>query len=54
MGIEEGDELVWEIEDPETMRVRVRKDPCKQLAGKYSDPSLTYDEIEEKADELIG
>ena len=53
LGIEEGDELVWEIQD-ETLRVRVRRSPFKRLAGRYSDPRLTYDEVEEKADELIG
>ena len=53
MGIEEGDELVWEIQD-ETLRVRVRRSPFKRLAERYSDPRLTYDEVEEKADELIG
>jgi len=36
------------------LRVRVRRNLFKRLAGKYSDPRLTYDEIEEKADEFIG
>ncbi|RLI06693.1 hypothetical protein DRO24_04590 [Candidatus Bathyarchaeota archaeon] len=36
LGMGEGDELVWEIED-ETLRVRVRRNPFKRLAGKYSD-----------------
>ena len=51
--IEEGDTLLWEIEGKELVRVRVLRNPLKQLAGKYADPDLTYDKVEGEADRLL-
>ncbi len=52
-GIEEGDLMVWEVEGREVIRVRIVKDPLKHLKGKYDDPDLTYDRVEETTDRLI-
>ncbi len=54
LGIEEGDELVWEVvEERGVVIVKVVKNPLKQLEGKYSDPNLTYEKVEELADRLV-
>ncbi len=54
LGIEEGDELVWEVvEERGVAIVKVVKNPLKQLEGKYSDPNLTYEKVEELADRLV-
>ena len=53
--IEEGDILVWEIDKENNIAIiKVLKDPLKRLKGKYNDPNLTYDKIEELADRLIA
>ncbi len=51
--IEEGDMLLWEVEGEEAARIRVLRNPFKQLAGKYSDPNLTYEKVEGEADRLL-
>ena len=33
--------------------MRIVKDPLKHLKGKYDDPDLTYDRVEETADRLV-
>ncbi len=54
MGIEEGDYLIWDIDpNKKIVVVRVLKNPYKYLKGKYNDPRLTYEEVEEKADRLL-
>ncbi len=54
LGIEEGDMLVWEVNEKHNVAiVRVIKNPIKHLKGKYSDPNLTYDRVEELADKLV-
>jgi AbrB family looped-hinge helix DNA binding protein len=52
LGLEVGDILMWEVEKNRAM-VSVMKNPVKALQGKYDDPLLTYDSVEEKADELL-
>ena len=53
--IEEGDILIWEINKENNIAIiKVLKDPLKRLKGKYNDPNLTYDKIEELADRLIA
>lgn len=52
-GIEEGDLMIWEVEGKGIVRVRIVKDPLKYLKGKYDDPDLTYNKVEETADKLI-
>jgi AbrB family looped-hinge helix DNA binding protein len=52
LGLEVGDILMWDVEEDKVI-VRVMKKSVKALRGKYDDPSLTYDSVEEKADELL-
>ena len=52
LGLEVGDILVWDVEGDKVI-VRVMKKSIKALKGKYYDPSLTYDSVEGKADELL-
>jgi bifunctional DNA-binding transcriptional regulator/antitoxin component of YhaV-PrlF toxin-antitoxin module len=52
LGLEVGDILVWRVENGKVI-IEVIKNPAKVLRGKYEDPLLTYDVVEEKADELI-
>lgn len=55
LGVQEGDMLLWEVEECQrVVRVRVLKNPIRHLAGRYADPSLTYDEVEEGSDELLA
>jgi AbrB family looped-hinge helix DNA binding protein len=54
LGIEEGDFLIWEIDrERGSISVRVVKNPLKHLKGKYNDPQLSYDMVEEVADSLL-
>jgi len=52
LGLEVGDILVWRVENGKVI-IEVIKNPAKALRGKYEDPLLTYDVVEEKADEVI-
>jgi len=55
LGAEEGDIIVWEIDEPKgIVSVRIVKNPIKSLKGKYSDPNLRYEAVEEKADKIIA
>lgn len=55
LGIEEGDLLVWEVDEARGVAiVRVIKNPVKYLRGKYSDPRITYESVEESADKIIA
>jgi len=54
LNIEDGDTLIWEVDEKRRIAiVRVVKNPARYLKGKYRDPRLVYDEVEEVADELI-
>ena len=45
---------MWEVvEERGVVIVKVVKNPLKQLEGKYSDPNLTYEKVEELADRLV-
>jgi len=51
--IQEGDYLVWEVDKKHNVIVvRVIKDSLKILTGKYSDPNLTYDVVEDLAERI--
>jgi AbrB family looped-hinge helix DNA binding protein len=52
LGLEVGDILVWRVENGKVI-IEVIKNPAKALRGKYEDPLLTYDVVEEKADGVI-
>ncbi|MGC9020346.1 MAG: AbrB/MazE/SpoVT family DNA-binding domain-containing protein [Candidatus Methanodesulfokora sp.] len=52
--IEVGDLLAWNINEEEGFAaVRVVKNPYKALCGKYQDPDLVYEAVEETADKLL-
>lgn len=54
LGIEEGDFLIWEVDrERGSISVRVVKNPLKHLKGKYNDPQLSYEAVEEVADPLL-
>ncbi len=54
LGVEEGDVLIWEVDEKRNAAiVKVIKNPIKFLKGRYDDPSLTYERVEELADRLI-
>ena len=54
LGIEEGDILVWEVtEDKKAAVVKVIKNPERYLKGKYRDPDMVYNKVEEVADKLL-
>ncbi len=52
LGLEVGDILAWRVENGKVI-IEVIKNPAKALRAKYEDPLLTYDVVEEKADEVI-
>ena len=55
LGIEEGDHLLWEIDEERRVAiVKVLKNPLRQLRGKYDDPRLTYENVEELADKIAS
>mgnify|MGYP000182653426 CR=1 FL=1 len=55
LNIEEGDLLVWEVSEERGVAVvRVIKSPVEYLRGKYDDPELTYDRVEEVSEELLA
>ncbi len=52
--IEEGDFLSWSIDEEKKIAViRVVKNPYKALRGKYRDPRMVYDAVEESVDEML-
>ena len=54
LGIEEGDTLLWEVDEEHGWAVvRVAKNPLKLLRGKYDDPNLAYERVEEEANRII-
>lgn len=54
LNIEEGDILIWEVDEEHSIAiVKVIKNPTKYLEGKYNDPNLTYEKVEEIGDEVI-
>jgi len=56
LGLEVGDILAWKVGNNKVIIkviIEVIKNPAKALRGKYDDSSLTYESVEEKADELI-
>lgn len=54
LGLEEGDSLMWEVDASKKIAVvRVVKEPLKFLKGKYRDPNLRYELVEEIADKTI-
>ncbi len=54
LNIEEGDYLVWDIDRVrKVVVIRVLKNPYKYLKGKYSDPNLIYERVEEEANRIV-
>jgi len=54
LGIEEGDLLAWVVDkERRIVVVRVVKNPYRVLRGKYRDPGLVYEIVEESVDELL-
>ncbi|MEM3694329.1 MAG: hypothetical protein QXI39_09960 [Candidatus Bathyarchaeia archaeon] len=54
LSIEEGDAILWEVDvSKKVVTVMVVKEPLKFLKGKYSDPNLRYEVVEETADKII-
>ena len=50
LGIEKGDFLIWEVDrERGSISVGVVKNPLKRLKGKYNDPQLSYEAVEETA-----
>ena len=48
LGVEEGDVLVWEVDEKRNVAVvKAVKNPIKFLRGRYDDPSLTYEGVDE-------
>jgi AbrB family looped-hinge helix DNA binding protein len=55
LSIEEGDTLLWEVDEERGWAVvRVAKNPLRILRGKYDDPNLAYEHVEEDADRVIA
>ncbi|MCD6369456.1 MAG: AbrB/MazE/SpoVT family DNA-binding domain-containing protein [Thermoproteales archaeon] len=54
LGIEEGDLLAWSVNvEKKIIVVKVIKNPYKALCGKYHDPTMVYDAVEEKVDDVL-
>ncbi|MGP3668039.1 MAG: AbrB/MazE/SpoVT family DNA-binding domain-containing protein [Candidatus Bathyarchaeota archaeon] len=54
LGLDEGDFIMWEVDASKAVAtVKVVKDPLKFLKGRYSDPKLRYDVVEETADKMV-
>ncbi|MCD6510349.1 MAG: AbrB/MazE/SpoVT family DNA-binding domain-containing protein [Thermoprotei archaeon] len=54
LGIEIGDLLAWDIDEKRRLAtIRVVKNPYKVLCGKYRDPNIVYELVEESVDELL-
>ncbi|MBS7655805.1 hypothetical protein KEJ50_04820 [Candidatus Bathyarchaeota archaeon] len=52
--IEKGDFLAWELnEEPESIKIKVIKNPYKFLKGRINDPNLTYEKVEELSDKIL-
>ena len=55
LGIEDGDTLIWVVgKERGQAIVRVAKNPLRRLEGKYNDPRIVYDSVEEQADEVAA
>lgn len=54
LGIDEGDAILWEVDTSKKIAVvRVVKDSIRFLKGRYSDPDLRYEAVEETVDRMI-
>jgi AbrB family looped-hinge helix DNA binding protein len=52
--IKDGDLISWDIDEENNVIIlRVIRDPFKYLEGKYEDPKIVYEKVEETADKLI-
>jgi len=52
--IKEGDLISWYLDEKNNVIIlHVIKDPVKYLEGKYKDPKLSYERVEETADKLM-
>ena len=54
LGIRKGDLLRWIVGEGGTIMVRVVSDPYSMLKGRHTDLQLRYEELEGKADALLG
>lgn len=51
--IQEGDYLAWEMNEKDNIiTIRIIKNPLRALTGKYDDPNLTYDVVEDLAEKI--
>jgi len=54
LGLNEGDFIMWEVNASKTCAtIKVVRDPIKFLKGKYSDPKLRYEVVEETVDKIV-
>ena len=52
LGAEEGDYLEWRTVGDKVV-VGIVKNPYKFLKGRHDDPNLTYDTVENEADDIL-
>ena len=54
LDIKEGDLLAWDVDEKrKIVIVRVVKNPYEFLRGKYCDPNIAYEAVEESVDKVI-
>jgi len=51
--IKKGDKIYWVVSDKFSSDLIIITDPLKYLTGRYSNEELTYENLEEKADDII-
>ena len=53
LNIKKGDKIFWILSDDETADLIIAREPLKFLTGRHSQKDLTYEDLEENADDII-
>lgn len=53
LNIKKGDKIFWILSDDETADLIIAHEPLKFLTGRHSQKDLTYENLEENADDII-
>lgn len=53
LNIKKGDKIFWILSDDETADLIIAREPLKFLTGQHSQKDLTYEDLEENADDII-
>ena len=53
LNIKKGDKIYWILSDDETADLIIASKPLKFLTGRHSQKDLTYEDLEESADDIV-